>query len=252
MKFKTILVDDELLARQRLTRLLQNYTDIIEIIAEASNGEEAVQLIEEHNPDLVFLDIEMPVYNGLEVLQKITTDPLVVFTTAYENYAIKAFENNSVDYLLKPIEKERLLVCMEKLRKQTVHKINKEKLLSDIETVNQEVTSKPQSIPVKIGDKTILVRYEDVLYFEANDKYVELNTIHNQKHILEYSLTQLSLKLPANFLRVHRAFLVNMNSVKEFRKGFNGAAILVMNNKEETKIHTGRTYIEAVKKWIEW
>ena len=106
MKFRTLLVDDELLARQRLTRLLQNYTDIIEIIAEASNGEEAVQLIEEHNPDLVFLDIEMPVYNGLEVLQKITTDPLVVFTTAYENYAIKAFENNSVDYLIKPIEIE--------------------------------------------------------------------------------------------------------------------------------------------------
>jgi two-component system, LytTR family, response regulator len=252
MKFRTLLVDDELLARQRLTRLLQNYTDIIEIIAEASNGEEAVQLIEEHNPDLVFLDIEMPVYNGLEVLQKITTDPLVVFTTAYENYAIKAFENNSVDYLLKPIEKERLLVCMEKLRKQTVPKINKEKLLSDIEIVNQEVNTKPQSIPVKIGDKTILVKYEDVLYFEANDKYVELNTIHNQKHILEYSLTQLSLKLPPNFLRVHRAFLVNMNSVKEFRKGFNGAAILVMDNKEETKIHTGRTYVEAVKKWIEW
>lgn len=252
MKFKTILVDDEMLARQRLTRLLQNYTDIIEIIAEASNGEEAVELIETLNPDLVFLDIEMPVYNGLDVLKKISNDPLIIFTTAYENYAIKAFETNSVDYLLKPIEKERLVLCIDKLRKHSIININKEKLLSDVELVNQESTIKPQSIPVKIGDKTILVKYEDVLYFEANEKYVELNTLNNQKHILEYSLTQLSLKLPSNFLRVHRAFLVNMNLVKEFRKGFNGSAILVMNNKEETKIHTGRTYIEAVRKWIEW
>lgn len=252
MKFKTIIVDDELLARQRLTRLLQNYTDDIEIIAEASNGEEAVELIEKLNPDLVFLDIEMPVYNGLEVLKKICNDPLIIFTTAYENYAIKAFEANSVDYLLKPVEKERLVLCMEKLRKQGLLNVNKEKLLNDVDVVSNELSTKPQSIPVKIGDKTILVKYDEVLYFEANDKYVELNTINNQKHILEYSLTQLGLKLPANFLRVHRAFLVNMNLVKEFRKGFNGSAILVMNNKEETKIHTGRTYIDAVRKWIEW
>ncbi len=252
MKLKTIIIDDESLARQRLLRLLQNYTDVVEVIAEASNGEEAIELIDKHQPDLIFLDIEMPVYNGLEVLQKITSDPMVIFTTAYEHYAIKAFESNSLDYLLKPIEKERLLLCMDKLRKQTFHKIDKEKVLTEILNTKQESEQKPQSIPVKIGDKTILVKYEEVLYFEANDKYVELITSNQQKFLLEYSLTQLSLKLPSYFLRVHRAFLVNMNHVKEFRKGFNGASILVMDNKEETKIHTGRTYVDAVKKWMEW
>jgi two-component system LytT family response regulator len=252
MKLKTIIIDDEQLARQRLTRLLQSHSDLIEIIAEASNGEEAIQLIDEHEPDLIFLDIEMPVYNGLEVLKKITADPFVIFTTAYESYAIKAFENNSIDYLLKPIEKDRLLICMDKLKKRTATKLDKNTLIKELDTQAEQVESKPQSIPVKIGDRTILIKYEDILYFEASEKYVEINTSYHQKHIIEYSLTQLSAKLPSNFLRIHRAILVNMHQVKEFRKGFNGAAILVLNDKEETKLHTGRTYIENVRKWIEW
>lgn len=252
MKIKTILIDDEVLARQRLQRLLQAYTDTIEIIAEASNGEEAVQLIEQHQPDLIFLDVEMPIYNGLEVLKQITSEPYVIFTTAYENYAIKAFENNSVDYLLKPIEKERLLLCMDKLNKRIGSGLNKEALLNEIEKQKENTEPKPLSIPVKLGDRTILLKYDDILYFEANEKYVEIKTTSQQNYLIEFSLNQLGAKLPSHFLRIHRAFLVNMNHVKEFRKGFNGAAILVLNNKEESKLHTGRTYIEAVRKWIEW
>lgn len=250
MKLKTIVIDDEVLARQRIIRMLGAYEELIEIIAEAGDGEEAIQLIDQLQPDLIFLDIEMPVFNGLEVLKKVTSDPLVIFTTAYEAYAIKAFENNSIDYLLKPIEKERLVLCMDKLRKQTLVKFNKNKLITEVES--EQERSRPKAIPVKIGDKTILVKYDDILYFEANEKYVEMNTVQNHKHILEHSLNQLAGKLPTHFLRIHRSFLVNMNQVKEFRKGFNGAAILVMNNKEETKLHTGRTYTEVIKKWIEW
>lgn len=250
MKFRTLIVDDETLARERLTRLLSSYTDIIEIIGEAADGQEAINLIEELNPDLIFLDIEMPVFTGLEVLKKISVDPFVIFTTAYEDYAIKAFENNSIDYLLKPIEKERIALCIDKLRKQLVQKINKTDLWKEIDQTQTQ--SKPQSIPVKIGDKTILIKYDDILYFEASEKYVELYAKENQKYILEYSLTQLSTKLPNYFIRIHRSHLVNMNHVKEFRKGFNGAAILVLDNKEETKLHTGRTYVDSIKKWIEW
>lgn len=250
MKFRTIIIDDEKLARERLLRLLASYADSIDIIAEAADGAEAIEKIDSLQPDLVFLDIEMPNYNGLDVLKKITEDPLVIFTTAYENYALKAFENNSVDYLLKPIEKERLAICMDKLRKNSITKLNKTKLISELD-LNIEV-QKPKSMPVKIGDKTILLKYDDILYFEASDKYVEIFTINNQKYIVEYSLTQLAAKLPDHFIRIHRSHLVNMNNVKEFRKGFNGASILVINNTDETKLHTGRTYTDSIKKWIEW
>ncbi|RZL14999.1 MAG: response regulator, partial [Pedobacter sp.] len=105
--YKTIVIDDEQLARQRIKRLLKEY-DEIEIIAEAENGAEGLLLIEQHQPDLIFLDIEMPVLNGFEMLAKLTHQPKVVFTTAYDQYAIKAFEEGSIDYLLKPVELERL------------------------------------------------------------------------------------------------------------------------------------------------
>lgn len=250
MKFKTIIIDDELLARQRLIRLLKPFEDVIEIIAEANDGEDAITKIEELQPDLLFLDIEMPVYNGLEILKKISIEPIVIFTTAYENYAIKAFENNSIDYLLKPIEKDRLLLSIEKLRRREGNKGNTGQLISFLE--EEKVSNKSLAIPVKIGDRILMIKFDDILYFEASDKYVELYAINNQKFIIEHSLNQLSLKLPNHFQRIHRSHLVNMNQVKEFRKGFNSAPILVINNTEETKLHTGRTYIDAIRKWIEW
>lgn len=250
MKYKTIIIDDEPLARQRLQRLLSVYTDTIEIIAEAKDGEEAVQKIEELQPDLLFLDIEMPVYNGLEILKKISVEPIVIFTTAYENYAIKAFENNSIDYLLKPIEKDRLLMSIEKLRRREVHHVDRNKVREILE--EEQTNLKAQAMPVKIGDRVIMLKFDDILYFEASDKYVELCTISDQKYIIEHSLTYLSQKLPQHFQRIHRSYLVNMNQVKEFRKGFNSAHILIMNDTKETKLHTGRTYIEVIKKWMEW
>lgn len=250
MKYRTIIIDDEPLARQRITRLLLPYTDIIEIIAEANDGEEAIRMIEELQPDLLFLDIEMPIYNGLEILKKITAEPIVIFTTAYENYAIKAFENNSIDYLLKPIEKDRLLVSIEKLRRRESVAITRNQLGSII--LEEKNAGKILAIPVKMGDRIIMISLNDILYFEASDKYVELYDVHNKKYIIEHSLNQLGLKLPNHFQRIHRSHLVNMNHVKEFRKGFNSAPILVMNDNNETKLHTGRTYIETIKKWMEW
>lgn len=250
MKFKAIIIDDELLARQRLIRLLQPFADTIDIIAEANDGEDAIAKIEELQPDLLFLDIEMPVYNGLEILKKISIEPKVIFTTAYENYAIKAFENNSIDYLLKPIEKDRLLLSIEKLRRKENSLFDKSQLVNLIE--EEKSINKPLAIPVKIGDRVLMIKFDDILYFEASDKYVELYAINSQKFIIEHSLNQLSLKLPNHFQRIHRSHIVNMNHVKEFRKGFNSAPILVINNTDETKLHTGRTYIEAIRKWMEW
>src|SRR6476659_937172 len=117
--FSCIIIDDEELARQRLIRLLTPYP-FINVIAQATNGLEGLKLVEQHQPDLIFLDVEMPVMNGFEMLSKVKKQPKVIFTTAYDQYAIKAFEENSLDYLLKPIEKERLEKSMEKL--QEMHK----------------------------------------------------------------------------------------------------------------------------------
>jgi len=118
-KFTCIIIDDEELARQRLIRLITPY-NIFEIVAQASNGQEGLKLVEAYQPDVIFLDVEMPVMNGFEMLSKLKKQPKVIFTTAYDQYAIKAFEENSLDYLLKPVEKDRLDKCVVKL--QEMHK----------------------------------------------------------------------------------------------------------------------------------
>ncbi|MCU0439628.1 MAG: LytTR family DNA-binding domain-containing protein [Raineya sp.] len=250
MPFRTILIDDEKLALNRLKRLLSDFTDTVEIIGEASNGEEGHLIIEKEQPDLIFLDIEMPILNGFEMLQKLEKMPLVVFATAYDQYAIKAFEENSIDYLLKPIEKERLELTIKKLEKivqNQSHKTSQEnenllKLLQQI---------KPQkelnSISVKTGDKIILLRLEDITHFEAEDKYTFIYTQEGKKHILDYTITYLEQKLPDHFIRVSRSTIVNKNQIAELQKHFSGKYILTLSDKNRTKIETGLKFGDNIK-----
>ena len=173
----TILIDDEKLAVSRLKRLLTEYGDTIEIIGEAHNGIEGLETIERLKPELIFLDIEMPGMNGFEMLSNLSFSPLVVFATAYDEYAIRAFEENSIDYLLKPIEKERLEITIQKLKKNKTHPIlgfDNVQLLKILEQIKPK--KEMVSISVKTGDKILLLRLEDISYFEAEDKYIFLNT----------------------------------------------------------------------------
>jgi two-component system LytT family response regulator len=250
-KITAIIVDDEELARKRLARLLLNFAEEVEIIGQASDGTQGLELAEELRPELLFLDIEMPGLTGLEMLGKLSYKPLVVFATAYDHYAVKAFEKNSVDYLLKPIELDRLTDTIQRLKSKEISTISVEPLQQEIKAASQS-SNTLKAMPVKLGDRIILVPLTEIAYFEAADKYVTLHHTDGREFLVEFSLNQLEQKLPSFYQRIHRALLVNMEQVKEFRKGFNGALILVINNTVESKLHTGKTYIESVRRWLDW
>lgn len=242
--WKTIIIDDEQLARQRIKRLLKEY-DEVDIIGEAENGQEGLAIIEQLQPDLIFLDIEMPILNGFEMLSKLKNHPKVVFTTAYDQYAIKAFEEGSIDYLLKPIELERL--------DKTIKKLKQTNLAAPaaiaIEDLLRQINGKKsiKTLTVKIGDKILLVKLSDIVHIQAEDKYVFLHTVDGKKHLTDFTLSTLEEKLPEEFVRIHRSDIINTDYIKEIRKGFNGALIFVLNNLNETRVTSSRSNSEALR-----
>ena len=241
--WKTIIIDDEQLARQRIKRLLKEY-DEVEIIEEASNGEDGLEKIEFLKPDLIFLDIEMPILNGFEMLAKLKHQPKVVFITAYDQYAIKAFEEGSIDYLLKPIEIERLDKTIKKLRQTNLApaQIPLEDLLRQIQGKKAVKT-----LTIKLGDKILLVKVNEIVHIQAEDKYVFLHTVDGKKHLTDFTLSTLETKLPEEFLRIHRSDIINVDYIKEIRKGFNGALVFVLNNQNETKVTSSRSNSEMLR-----
>ena len=241
--WKTIIIDDEQLARQRLKRLLSNYPEI-DIVAEAENGLEGLMLIEEQRPQLIFLDIEMPVLNGFEMLKKLSHHPKVIFTTAYDHYAIKAFEEGSIDYLLKPIEADRLEKAVKRL-KQSNFSIDQ----LPIELLMQQIQAKKKikTLTVKLGDKILLIKLSDITHIQAEEKYVFLHTNDGKKHLTDFTLAVLEEKLPEEFVRIHRSDIINTDYIKEIRKGFNGALIFILNTPSETKISSSRSNSGALR-----
>ena len=254
---KTILIDDEPLAISRLKRLLTRFADSFEIIGEAHNGAEGLTIVESKRPDVIFLDIEMPLLNGFEMLSRLTYMPLVVFATAYDQYAIRAFEEHSVDYLLKPVETDRL--------ERTVQKIHSFVDLGEPGSDSQQVNAdnmmrlleqmKPKkeiySVSVKTGDKIKLIPLADIAFFEAEDKYVFLSTSDGQKFLTTYTITTLADKLPDTFVRISRSALVNSHKITEVHRHFDGKYILLLSDKKTTKLITGSTYGDAVKRLLE-
>ncbi|RYG03696.1 MAG: response regulator [Chitinophagaceae bacterium] len=241
--WKTIIIDDEPLARQRLKRLLKPF-DHIDIIGEAENGQDGLERISGLNPDLVFLDIEMPVLNGFEMLARLTKQPRVVFTTAYDQYAIKAFEENSVDYLLKPIEGERLEKTISKLEK-----INDAMPGSVLEAMIRQIRqpSQSQTITVKSGDRIILVKHAEISYLQAEEKYVSIVTVNGKKYLTDLTLSSLEEKLPASFVRIHRACIINSDQIKEITKGFNGVFNFVLHNHENNALSSSRSNNDYIR-----
>lgn len=243
--WKTVIIEDEEPARRRLKRLLDGYTDMIEVVAEAVNGEDGIEKITQFKPDLIFLDIEMPVYNGFEMLSKLSEPPQVIFTTAYDQYAIKAFEEDSIDYLLKPVEAERLELTirkLEKLNRQDQQNIPIDALLRQLTQKKEKKT-----LTVKIGDRILLVKPEDIAYIQAEDKYVFLCCLDGKKHLTDFTVTGLEEKLPGSFIRINRSTIINTDQIMEIRKGFNGALIFILKDKEHSKLNSSRRYGEALR-----
>jgi two-component system LytT family response regulator len=245
--FKTIVIDDEPAARRLMKNLLQEYSDVVEIIGEASNGKEAIEKIERFRPDLIFLDIQMPDLTGFEVIEQLNEKPNIIFTTAYEQYAIKAFETFSIDYLLKPIKEERLAQSIEKLKK--FGRFNQSIDVNGLQEIIRQFQApkKATALPIKTGDRINLIRYENIAYLEAQDKYVCVFTLEGQKYLTDQSLTILEEKLPSSFCRIHRSYIINKEKIREMHRHFSGRYLFVMDDKALTRITSGRTYQDVFR-----
>lgn len=232
---RTLIIDDERLARKELATLLKDYPQI-EIIGECSNVDEARDEIEKHKPDLIFLDIQMPGKNGFDLLDELHFMPQVVFVTAYDEYAIKAFEVNALDYLLKPVETKRLDETIKKMENR-ISEIRAQQPLND-EDQNFGKLGEEDQIFLKDGEKCWFVTLKDVRMFESEGNYVRVyfNTF---KPLILKSLNNLEERLdPKVFFRTNRKFIVNLRWVDHIENWFNGG--LQVTLRDGTKVEVSR------------
>lgn len=247
--YKTIIIDDESLARIRLQTLIGDYPNIFDLIGEAENGKEAIEKVNQMRPDIIFLDIQMPELNGFDVLKELNYFPKVIFCTAFDEFALKAFETNCIDYLVKPLSKERFTKTVDKLG-EIRSEINLNELIEQFSQEHKKTEA--SSIPVKIGDRVIFVRLDEVAYIKSDEKYVDIVTKHSKSYVLDSSLKKLEEKLPTYFIRVHKSYLINKNLLKEIRKHFNNRFVLILDDYSQSKITSGRSYYHAIKSLLEY
>ena len=246
VNLKCIIVDDEKLARDLLVEYLNSYSNI-EVIATCKNGTEAIQEIEDKKPDLLFLDVHMPGINGFEVLENLTHVPSVIFTTAYDKYAVKAFEKNAIDYLLKPIEEERFQQSIEKVMESTDTSVpDISALLKDFAESSPQKHS--ESLFVQKSDKYYRIAASDVLYLEASGDYTIISTGQDQ-YVSSNGISKLEEKLdPQYFIRIHRSTIINQNHLREIEKHFNGGLIVKMDNGKSFPV--SRSYVKKIREKI--
>ncbi|MGJ3236628.1 LytR/AlgR family response regulator transcription factor [Marivirga sp.] len=224
---KVLIIDDERLARKELSTLLAEYKDI-EILGEAANADEAEEMIDKLNPDLIFLDIQMPGKTGFELLESLEKTPKVIFTTAYDEYALKAFEFNALDYLLKPIEPKRLTESINKIRKEVEAQVERQKTGNQL-TVNDQVF-------VKDGDNCWFVRLKDVRLFESDGNYIKVYFDKN-KPMIHKSLNALDEKLDnKHFFRVSRKHIINLEWIDEIETWFNGGLMVKLKGGDKVEV----------------
>jgi two-component system, LytTR family, response regulator len=235
---KAIIIDDERLARTELRKLLQDFPEI-EIVDEASNADEGIQKIENHNPDLIFLDIQMPGKTGFDMLSELDHAPQVIFTTAYDEYALKAFEVNALDYLLKPVEPRRLADAVEKLRRLG-HNGSAEKI-SNHHSEPTSILGENDQVFVKDGERCWFVKLSDVRLFESVGNYAKVFFANNKPLILK-SLNALEERLDDKvFFRANRKHIVNLRMIDKIEPYFNGGLLLELKGGEKIEVSRRQT-----------
>jgi two-component system, LytTR family, response regulator len=246
MSITCVIVDDEKLARDLLREYISQIPDI-QILGEASKGKEAVEVIDKLTPDLIFLDVQMPGMNGFDVLDEIVHDPYVIFCTAYDQYALKAFEKNAVDYILKPLDQERFKLAVERaIGRMKVEQNNVGELLRNLKTENK--TSYDSHIFVQKSEKLLNLPVEEIVYLEASGDYTILTT-KNDQFVSSSGIGKLEEILnPEIFIRVHRSTIININSLKEIEKHFNGGMVVKMLNGKSFPV--SRTYAKLIRKKV--
>lgn len=246
MSTTCIIVDDEKLARDLLREYLENYPDI-EVIGEADQGTDAVEKIDKLKPDLVFLDVQMPGMTGFDVLEDIEHEPYVIFVTAYDQYAIKAFEKNAVDYLLKPLDEERFRNAVNRaMKRKTLEHSSIEDLLSSMRSERKGTYD--THIFVQKSEKLFNLPVEEIVYLEASGDYTIITTKADQ-FVSSSGIGKLEEILnPEVFIRVHRSTIVNVNYLKEIERHFNGGMVVKMQSGKSFPV--SRTYAKLIRKKV--
>ncbi len=224
-KYKTIIVDDERLAREEVRRALKNYPEF-KIVGEANNVDTAISLIEKQQPDIIFLDIHMPEKSGFDLLEELTTVPEVVFTTAYDQYAVQAFEVNALDYLVKPLREERFAKTIEKVKLE----------LSKKEEVRKEPFSMHHKIFIKDGEKCHFIPLKEIRFIESLDNYARLY-FGGEKAMIKRSLNVLEEKLPPRiFFRINRSQIINTQYIEQVYPHFKNKLKIVLTTGETLEV----------------
>ncbi len=252
MKLRAVIVDDERPARDRLRRMLAAHPDV-EIVGEAADGATAVVLVESQSPDLMFLDVQMPAGNAFDVLARLETPPRVIFTTAFDQYAVRAFEAHALDYLLKPFSAARLAAALDRAREALAAEAPGPDLARLIESIRAGLVpaSAPVRIPARRGPRIVLLDPDEVLWFEAEETLVFARTAEG-RHLVERSLSELEAQLGAGFFRAHRAVLVNLSHVAEIRPEEAGTYTIVMRDPQRTALPLSRRQAQKLRAVIPW
>lgn len=243
MTIRALIVDDEPLARRRIRGLLADADDV-EVIAECANGREAIDAIKEAAPDLLFLDIQMPELDGFDVLQAIGVGrvPVVIFVTAYDQFALRAFEAHALDYLLKPFDDERFEAALqrarERIRQQQGGDLDR-RLRALLEEVHGD-RGYLQRLVVPAGHRSVFIRTEEIDWIEAERNYIRLH-VSGRAYLLRESLSRMESALDPNaFCRIHRSTIVNIDRIQSVESLFGGEYLLVLH--DGTKLTSGRSY----------
>lgn len=233
MKIRCVIVEDSRLARNELKELIKQHDDL-QIVGEAENVDAGFELIQTERPDLLFLDINMPEKDGFELLEMLDEVPITIFTTAYDEYAIKSFEYNALDYLLKPVSAKRFDMALEKVRTKLDESQNSSK---------ERKLSETSQIFIKDGEACWLVKIGDILLFEIVGNYTRV-FFEDKKPLLYKSLNQVEEKLPEeSFFRANRQQIVNTNYIENVVPWFNGKLKLTLKNGEEVEVSRRQSYI---------
>jgi two-component system LytT family response regulator len=239
MSIRTLIVDDEPLARSSVRRFLKNDSSV-DVIGECGDGESAIAEIRARKPDLVFLDVQMPEMDGLEVLRKIAPEqmPAVIFVTAYDRYAVRAFDANALDYLLKPFGRERFERALARAKDRIAGKLNPDESRSILAALEQAHAQHGyvERLPVTENGRITFVRTTDVEWIEAEGNYVRLHA-GKRDHALRETLAALQRKLnPRDFLRIHRSAIVNVHHIREIHPWFHGYHLVILENGQELRM----------------
>lgn len=246
-KIKAIIVDDEPLSREKI-KILASSNEQLEIMGEAKNFSEAQKLIIRYNPDLLFLDINMPGKSGIELISELgARAPFVIFTTAHSDFAAEAFNLNAVHYLLKPFDQIKFDEAVSRAKERILAKKSDDILttIQDVFSLKQNNKQYVERISIKVDDKIVLVPVDEIYFIEADKNYAIIN-LKDKSYRMRTTLNDLDEKLvPASFIRVHKSFIVNKNYVQELEPTFNQEFIIKLSSGK--KIPTGKAYKEKVE-----